>query len=88
MKLADVEVTFRALNDADVRYLIVGGLAVVAHGYVRATLVVSIVLSLEESNARSAMQALTAIGYQPLVPVNALDFANEKFERHGKRRST
>ncbi len=81
MKLADVEAILRALNDADVRYLIVGGLAVVAHGYVRATVDVDIVLSLEESNARSAMQALTAIGYQPLVPVNALDFATEKIRK-------
>jgi len=31
MKLADVEAILRALNDAEVRYLIVGGLAVVAH---------------------------------------------------------
>ena len=78
MKLADVEAILRALNDAEVRYLIVGGLAVVAHGYVRATVDVDIVLNLEESNARRAMAALTAIGYRPLVPVNALDFANAK----------
>jgi hypothetical protein len=34
MKLADVEAILRALNDADVRYLIVGGLATIAHGYI------------------------------------------------------
>ena len=33
MKVDDVSTILRALNDADVRYLIVGGLAVVAHGY-------------------------------------------------------
>ena len=47
MKLADVEAILRALNEADARYLIVGGLAVVAHGYVRYTAVVEIVLNLE-----------------------------------------
>jgi hypothetical protein len=37
MKIEDVRTILRALNDANVRYLIVGGLAVVAHGYVRFT---------------------------------------------------
>jgi predicted nucleotidyltransferase len=81
MKLADVEAIFRALNDADVRYLIVGGLAVVAHGYVRATVDIDIVLNLEKENALRAMKALDAIGYQPLVPVAATDFADEAIRR-------
>ena len=78
MKLADVEAILRALNDADVRYLIVGGLAVVAHGYVRATVDIDIVLNLEEENALRAMNALKQIGYRPLVPVDASQFADEK----------
>ena|ERR1700720_2100234 len=81
MKLADVEAILRALNDADVRYLIVGGLAVVAHGYVRATVDIDIVLNLEKENALRAMNALDAIGYQPLVPVAATDFADEAIRR-------
>src|SRR5438034_1868205 len=79
MKLADVEAILRALNDAEVRYLIVGGLAVAAHGYVRATVDIDIVLNLERENVIRAMNALEQIGYQPLVPVKATDFAdNEK----------
>ena len=78
MKLADVEAILRALNDADVRYLIVGGLAVVAHGYVRATVDMDIVLHLERENVLRAMAALKEIGYQPLVPVEAADFADEQ----------
>lgn len=81
MKLADVEAILGALNDADVRYLIVGGLAVVAHGYVRATVDIDIVLNLEKENALRAMKALDAIGYQPLVPVAATDFADEAIRR-------
>jgi predicted nucleotidyltransferase len=81
MKLADVEAILRALNDADVRYLIVGGLAVVAHGYVRATVDIDIVLNLEKENALRAMKALDAIGYRPLVPVAATDFADEAIRR-------
>src|SRR5437667_11491188 len=78
MKLADVEAILRALNDADVRYLIVGGLAVVAHGYVRYTADVDLVLDLERDNALRAMKALDAIAYRPLAPVDATDFADEQ----------
>jgi hypothetical protein len=81
MKLADVEAILGALNDAEVRYLIVGGLAVVAHGYVRYTADVDIVLDLERDNALRAMKALDAIAYRPLVPVAATDFADEEKRR-------
>ncbi len=37
MKLASLEAIVRVLNDAHARYLVVGGLAVAAHGYGRAT---------------------------------------------------
>ncbi len=37
MKLASLEAIVRALNEGSVRYLIAGGLAVNAHGYVRLT---------------------------------------------------
>jgi hypothetical protein len=78
MRLQDVEAIFRALNEANVRYLVVGGLAVIAHGYVRATVDIDIVLHLEPENVMRAMNALEAIGYQPLVPVDAIDFADPK----------
>ena len=81
MKLADVEAILRALNDAGAQYLIVGGLAVVAHGYVRYTADVHIVLHPERENILRAMNALEAIGYQPLVPVEATDFADEAVRR-------
>jgi len=59
-----VEAILRALNEADVRYLIVGGLAVVAHGYVHYTAGVDIVVDLERENTLSAMKAIEAIGYR------------------------
>jgi len=62
MKVDDIRTIFRALNDADVHYLIVGGLAVVAHGYVRFTQDIDLVIQLERENVLRAMNALTAIG--------------------------
>src|ERR1035441_8300524 len=81
MKLADVEAILRALNDAEVRYLIVGGLAVVAHGYVRYTADVDIVFDLKSENALRAIKALEQIVYCPLAPVNAADFADAELRK-------
>src|SRR6266542_3479656 len=77
MKVDDIRTIFRALNGADVHYLIVGGLAVVAHGYVRFTQDIDLVIQLERENVLRAMNALTAIGYRPLIPVDAAQFADE-----------
>ena len=76
MRRKDAEAIFKALNDANVRYLVVGGLAVIAHGYVRLTVDLDIVLHLEHENSLRAMQALEKIGYRPLVPVKASEFAD------------
>ena len=77
MKIDDVRTILSALNRANVRYLIVGGLAVVAHGYVRFTQDIDLVIQLERENVLRAMNALTSIGYRPLIPVDAAQFADE-----------
>lgn len=61
----------RALNDAGVPYIVVGGLAVVAHGYGRSTLDVDLVIQLRPQAIRSAFAALASLGYRPRVPVSA-----------------
>lgn len=76
MRSEDVAAIFQALNDANARYLIVGGIGVNAHGYACATVHADIVLELEHSNVLRAMNALEAIGYRPLAPVKAQDFAD------------
>ena len=81
MRVADVQSIFRALNEADVKYLVVGGLAVNAHGYLRVTIDADIVRRLEPGNVARAMHALEAIGYQPLVPVAASEFADPEKRR-------
>jgi hypothetical protein len=76
MKLASTEAIFQALNDAGVRYLVAGGLAVNAHGYSRFTKDVDFVLQLIPDNIKKAFSALAALGYQPNVPVTADQFAD------------
>lgn len=76
MKAASFEAIVRALNDAGVRYLVVGGLAVNAHGYGRATYDVDVVIGLDAANLHAAFTALAAIDYHPAVPITAAQFAD------------
>ncbi len=69
MTTEGVSAIFRALNAARVRFLVVGGLAVVAYGYVRFTADVDLMLDLAPENARRAIEALASLGYHPRAPV-------------------
>lgn len=76
MKLASLEMVFRTLVSAGVRYLVAGGLAVNAHGYQRLTQDVDIVIRLQPDNIRRAFEALSSLGYRPTVPVTGAQFAD------------
>jgi len=76
MELLGVENIFRALNDAHVEYVVVGGLAVNAHGYARLTMDVDLVVRLQADNIERAFAALGTLGYRPSVPVTARQFSD------------
>ena len=76
MKLDSVEKIFRALNASGVQYLVAGGLAVNAHGYLRFTKDVDFVVRLQPENIRQAFVALEGLGYRPNVPVTGEQFAD------------
>jgi hypothetical protein len=60
---------------AEVEYAVVGGVAVNAHGYVRATNDLDIFIRPTEDNARAAFNALLALGVplEGLTPSDLLD---------------
>lgn len=68
----------RALNDAGVRYLVAGGMAVIAHGFLRYTKDVDLVIELERDNLLRGLRALGAIGYSPKLPVSFEQFADPR----------
>lgn len=76
MDRSGVEAVLGALNAAEVRYLVVGGLAVVAHGYVRFTADLDLLLDLDERNLRCALKALASLGFRPRAPVPMERFAD------------
>lgn len=76
MKLASFDALVAALQQAGVRYLIAGGLAVNAHGYLRFTRDVDVVVQLMPDNIARAFAVLDRLGYRPVVPVTAAQFAD------------
>ncbi len=76
MEFSHLEQIFGSLQAAEVRYLVVGGMAVIAHGHVRTTKDIDLVIALEPENLKRALVALTAIGYRPKIPVAVADFAD------------
>jgi hypothetical protein len=81
MEVRSVEAIITALNEARVQYLIVGGLAVMAHGYERLTRDIDLVIGLERENIVRGLHALQAIGYHMAIPVSPEDFADESLRK-------
>jgi hypothetical protein len=76
MEVRSVEAVVRALNAAEVEYLIVGGLAVNAHGYERLTQDLDLVIRLAPHNIVRGLRALDDIGYRMPIPVTPEQFAD------------
>jgi hypothetical protein len=78
---SDFDLIFAALEQHRVRYLVVGGVAVVLHGHMRFTADLDLVVALDRPNAEAAMAALSSLGYRPRAPVAAADFADAGLRR-------
>ena len=76
MNLATLEAILTGLNGAGVRYLIAGGLAVNAYGYLRFTADIDIALALDADNLDRAFAALGSLSYKPIVPVTKEQLAD------------
>jgi hypothetical protein len=72
------EEVFKALNKARVKYVVVGGVAVVLHGYPRLTQDLDLIVFLEENNLARCFDVLAGIGYAPKAPVTRAQFLDEK----------
>jgi len=70
------EPIFQILNTAGVRYVVVGGLATVLHGYARLTADVDLAVDLAPEEATKVIQALVTMGFRSQVPVLPEEFAN------------
>jgi hypothetical protein len=79
--LSSIERLVDSLNQAGVRYLVVGGLAVIAHGHTRLTMDIDLVIELDGENIKRAIDALVGVGYRPQIPVDPTEFMSEETRR-------
>lgn len=64
------------LRDGGVRFVVVGGVAVILHGVPRTTADLDLVVDMEPSNVRRLVSAMIRLGYQPRAPVEAADLCD------------
>jgi len=64
-----VEHLLHELSATGVRYIVVGGVAVVLHGYLRLTADLDLVIDLESGNVTKALDVFSAFGLRPRPPV-------------------
>lgn len=69
---------FRELNKAKVKYIVVGGVAVVLHGYVRTTMDLDILLLLEEKNLKKMDEVMKKLNYGERLPVSIMFLKDHK----------
>jgi len=70
------EPIFAALDRGGVRYVTVGGVAVVLHGHVRLTADLDIAIDLSLAEATKAVRVLSELGLSPTIPVDPMTFAD------------
>lgn len=70
------EPIFKILNAAGVRYVVVGGVATLLHGYARLTADVDLAADPAPQEALKMIRALAGKGFRPQVPVSAEMFAD------------
>jgi hypothetical protein len=75
------EPLFDALNRANVRYIVVGGLATVLHGHARLTADIDLIVDLVPDEARKAVETFTSLGFRPRAPVEPLAFADARVRK-------
>lgn len=67
---------FKAFNEASIKYLIVGGVAVNLYGYTRFTGDIDILLALDKNNLDKMEELMLKMGYTARLPVEIHELQN------------
>lgn len=78
------EEVFRKLDQEQIEYVVVGGVALVLLGVVRFTADLDLFVELGDTNLRTFVRAMTDLGYKPKAPVSAEDFVKPEKRRQWK----
>jgi len=74
--VGEIEFLLTTLSEAGIRYVVVGGVAVVLHGYLRATADLDLVIGLDQPNVDAAIRTFSHLGLHPRAPVPLHAFAD------------
>ena len=78
---------FRELRKKEIRYLVIGGIAVNIHGYSRATGDLDIMISFDKGNLDEFIALLQELGFKPRIPVRVEEFGDpEKVDKWKKEK--
>lgn len=85
MDLMFYENVFRTLSIHRVRYVVVGGVALVLHGVVRFTVDLDLAVSLDRENLGSFLSAMHTLGFTPRAPVDVRELMNPAIRERWKQ---
>jgi hypothetical protein len=71
------EKVFKEFNKAGIKYLVVGGVAVNLHGYVRFTGDLDLLLLLDKKNLEKVDKVMHKLGYSERLPVSVMSLNDE-----------
>lgn len=80
--MMNTKTLLKSLNENDVKYVVIGAMAGVAHGYVRTTQDIDIFVEPSRENIEKAIKALTRCGYD-MADVSVEDAMNYKILLRG-----
>lgn len=82
MKASSAKEIFKVLHERRIKYLVAGGIAVNAYGYLRFTKDIDLVIELVPENIVGAFAALNTLGYRPNVPITGQEFSDPNNRRY------
>ena len=72
------EEVFHEFQREQIRYLVIGGIAVNLQGYMRLTVDLDVMVDLSENNLTKIVNSMERLEYAPRVPVKSSDFISEE----------
>lgn len=76
---------FKALADKEVRYQLIGGLAMNLHGVPRMTMDIDLVIALDNKNLKKFIEAANSLRLQPILPITLTDLLDPAKRNHWAR---
>ncbi|OGC08657.1 hypothetical protein A2230_05915 [candidate division WOR-1 bacterium RIFOXYA2_FULL_36_21] len=76
---------FREMDEENIKYLLIGGVAVNLHGIPRATGDIDMLIAMEKKNVQKFVEITKKLGLKPKIPVQASDLADSKKLKEWKK---